>query len=77
MDKEALDALFDKYIRKLRITPEWDIKLEFVEDRMTAEELWRKFRLTGSYESWAFGDASRQTDFEERRNLPFCKQPTV
>ena len=32
MDKEALDALFDKYIRKLRITPEWDIKLELVED---------------------------------------------
>ena len=24
---------------------------------MTAEELWRKSRLTGSYESWAFGDA--------------------
>ena len=32
MDKEALFALFDKYIRKLRITPEWDIKLELVED---------------------------------------------
>ena len=32
MDKEALDALFDKYIRKLRITPEWDVKLELVED---------------------------------------------
>ena len=24
---------------------------------MTAEELWRKSGLTGSYESWAFGDA--------------------
>ena len=32
MDKKALLALFDKYIRKLRITPEWDIKLELVED---------------------------------------------
>ena len=32
MDKEAITALFDKYIRKLRITPAWDIKLEFVED---------------------------------------------
>ena len=32
MDKQALAALFEKYIRKLRITPEWDIKLELVED---------------------------------------------
>ena len=32
MDKQALVALFEKYIRKLRITPEWDIKLELVED---------------------------------------------
>ncbi len=32
MDKEAITTLFDKYIRKLRITPAWDIKLEFVED---------------------------------------------
>ena len=32
MDKEAITAIFDKYIRKLRITPAWDIKLEFVED---------------------------------------------
>ena len=32
MDKEALTALFEKYIRKLRITPAWDIRLEFVED---------------------------------------------
>ena len=24
---------------------------------MTAEELWRKSGLTGSYEAWAFGDA--------------------
>ena len=32
MDKEALTALFEKYIRKLRITPAWDVRLEFVED---------------------------------------------
>lgn len=32
MDKQALTALFEKYIRKLRITPDWDIKLRFVED---------------------------------------------
>jgi len=32
MDREALTALFEKYIRKLRITPAWDIRLEFVED---------------------------------------------
>ena len=32
MDKEAIIALFEKYIRKLRITPAWDVRLEFVED---------------------------------------------
>jgi len=32
MDKQALTNLFEKYIRKLRITPAWDIRLEFVED---------------------------------------------
>ena len=32
MDKQALTALFEKYIRKLRITPAWDINLKFVED---------------------------------------------
>ena len=32
MDKEKLTTLFEKYIQKLRITPAWDIKLEFVED---------------------------------------------
>ncbi len=32
MDKDALNVLFQKYIRKLRITPAWDVKLEFVED---------------------------------------------
>ena len=24
---------------------------------MTAEEIWRKSRLTGNYEAWAFGEA--------------------
>ena len=37
MDKQALVAVFEKYIRKLRITHEWDIKLELVED-----PTWRK-----------------------------------
>ena len=32
MNKTEIDVLFDKYIKKLRITPAWDIKLEFVED---------------------------------------------
>ena len=32
MNREAITALFEKYIRKLRITPAWDVKLEFVED---------------------------------------------
>ena len=32
MDRAAAHALFEKYVRKLRITPAWDVKLEFVED---------------------------------------------
>ena len=32
MTKEALNALFEKYIKKLRITPAWDVRLEFIED---------------------------------------------
>ncbi|MCR4885408.1 MAG: hypothetical protein K5919_00645 [Clostridiales bacterium] len=31
-DKKTLTSLFEKYIRKLRITPAWDIRLEFAED---------------------------------------------
>ena len=31
-DKEHLTSLFEKYIRKLRITPAWDVRLQFVED---------------------------------------------
>ena len=37
MDRNAITALFEKYIKKLRITPAWDVKLEFVED-----SAWRK-----------------------------------
>ena len=32
MDRETLTALFDKYVKKLRISPAWDVKLELVED---------------------------------------------
>ncbi|MBQ2191360.1 MAG: hypothetical protein II409_03000 [Clostridia bacterium] len=32
MNRDALTVLFEKYIRKLRISPAWDVKLEFVED---------------------------------------------
>ncbi|MBQ6292365.1 MAG: hypothetical protein IJK77_00605 [Lachnospiraceae bacterium] len=32
MDKDKLQELFDKYCRKLRITPQWDVKLELVDD---------------------------------------------
>ena len=32
MSKEEIKALFEKYIKKLRISPTWDIKLELVED---------------------------------------------
>ena len=37
MDKEYVQALFEKWCRKLRIVPGWDLKLEFVED-----PAWRK-----------------------------------
>lgn len=37
MDRNAITALFEKYVKKLRITPAWDVKLEFVEDPS-----WRK-----------------------------------
>ena len=32
MDREQLHHLFEKWIKKLRITPAWDVKLEFVEE---------------------------------------------
>ena len=37
MDRQTLNELFEKYIRKLRITPAWDVRLEPVEDPS-----WRK-----------------------------------
>ena len=30
MDRAKITALFETYIRKLRITPAWDVRLEFV-----------------------------------------------
>ena len=32
MDRAEVTRLFEKYIKKLRITPAWDVRLEFVED---------------------------------------------
>ena len=32
MDREKLNELFEKYVKKLRISPAWDVKLELVED---------------------------------------------
>ena len=32
MDKSVLDAILEKYCRKLRIVPDWDVALELVED---------------------------------------------
>lgn len=32
MERAEITALFEKYIRKLRITPVWDVRLELVED---------------------------------------------
>ncbi len=32
MDRKEITALFDKYIKKLRITPSWDIRLELIDD---------------------------------------------
>ena len=37
MERNEITALFEKYVKKLRITPAWDVKLEFVED-----PTWRK-----------------------------------
>ena len=37
IDRENITRLFEKYVRKLRITPAWDVKLELVEDPQ-----WRK-----------------------------------
>lgn len=32
MEKEKLNELFEKWCKKLRIVPVWDVKLEFVDD---------------------------------------------
>ena len=32
MERAEITALFEKYIKKLRITPAWDVRLELVED---------------------------------------------
>ena len=37
MDRTETTRLFEKYIKKLRITPAWDVQLKFVEDPS-----WRK-----------------------------------
>lgn len=37
MDKEKINLIFDKWCKKLRLIPDWDIKLEFVND-----ESWTK-----------------------------------
>ena len=37
MDRTEMTRLFEKYIKKLRITPDWDVQLKFVEDPS-----WRK-----------------------------------
>ena len=45
MEKEKLNELFEKWCKKLRIVPAWDVKLEFVDDPE-----WRKtgdFKIDG------------------------------
>lgn len=37
MDREKIQQLFEKWSKKLRVVPSWDIQLEFVEDHQ-----WRK-----------------------------------
>ena len=32
MDRQKLQELFERYCKKLRITPDWDVRLRFVED---------------------------------------------
>ena len=32
MDRAEITRLFEKYIKKLRITPAWDVRLEWIED---------------------------------------------
>ena len=37
IDRKYIEALFDKWVKKLRLVPAWDIRLEWVED-----PTWRK-----------------------------------
>jgi len=37
MDKTIIETLFDKWCRKLRLIPAWDVKLELIDD-----PLWKK-----------------------------------
>ena len=37
MNREKIQSLFDKWVKKLRLVPAWDIRLEWVED-----PTWRK-----------------------------------
>ncbi len=32
MDNQEIQCLFEKWCRKLRLVPDWDIRLEWVED---------------------------------------------
>ena len=32
MENETLTRLFDKWVKKLRLTPAWDVRLELVDD---------------------------------------------
>ena len=32
VSREGLEAMFQKYCKKLRITPQWDVKLELIDD---------------------------------------------
>lgn len=32
MDKEKINLIFDKWCKKLRLIPDWDIRLEFIND---------------------------------------------
>ncbi len=32
MDRQKLQEIFEKYCKKLRITPDWDVRLQLVED---------------------------------------------
>ena len=36
-DRKRIEELFDKWVRKLRLIPDWDIRLQWVED-----QTWRK-----------------------------------